>query len=136
MAMLFIAAQEESKATRQEIFDASAQRLTDMAYRAVHELGHKPTEIVTVAIHVDDPDWTDLAETLMPGQDWQQYRDRGEKPIARGTASAGIADYLSSVCPNLATVISEGPPDGHLFAFVMDCGGASVYAVSYDQGSS
>jgi hypothetical protein len=116
---------------RQEIFDDSAQRLADMAHRAVHVLGHAPADIVTVAIHVDDPDWTDLAETLMPGADWQSYRDRGEKPIARGTAMAGVANYIAHVCPTLAESIHTGPPDGHLFAFVMDGGGASVYAVPY-----
>jgi hypothetical protein len=68
----------------------------------------------------------------MPGADWQPYRDRGEKPIARGTATGGVAEYIAEVCPTLADAIGAGPPDRHLFAFVMDCGGASIYAVPYD----
>lgn len=118
---------------RQEIFDDSAQRLSDMAYRAIHELGKNPEDIVMVAIHVDDPEWTFVADALMPGCDWQPLRDRGEKPIARGSAMAdGICEMLSELVPDLAETIAAGPPDRHLFAFVMDGGGASVYAVPYD----
>ena len=118
---------------RQEIFDDSAERLADIAYRAIHELGKDPSEIVTVAIHVDDPEWTFVADALMPGYDWQQFRDRGEKPVARGTVMGdGMCAMLSELVPSLADAIAKGPPDGHLFAFVLDGGGASVYAVPYN----
>lgn len=121
---------------RQEIFDNSAQSLAEKAYRAVHVLGNDPSEIVTVAIHVDDPEWTFLVDALMPGQDWQQFRDRGEKPVARGSARAeGVCEMLSELVPDLAEPIAAGPPEGHLFAFVMDGGGASIYAVPYGESS-
>ena len=40
-----------------------------------------------------------IADMLMPGHDWQQYRDRGEIPFARGLAGRegmqSILDELS-----------------------------------------
>lgn len=120
-----------SDALRQVIFDDCAQRLADMAYRAINVLKKDPGDIVTVAIHVDDPAWTDLAEHLMPGTDWQAFRDRGEKPVARGTTTGGVMEYIAKVCPDICEAIMAGPPEGYLFAFVMDGGGASVYTVPY-----
>jgi hypothetical protein len=116
---------------RQEIFDANSDRLIEKAQRAVNVLGMLPKDVVVVAIHVDDPEWTDLANKLVPGEDWQRFRDRGELPIARGSASWGVAEYIQHVCPDVAIAIEAGPPEGHLFAFVMAAGGVSVFAVPY-----
>jgi hypothetical protein len=116
---------------RQEIFDESAVRLSEMAYRAINVLGLDPSEVATVAINVDDPAWTDLAEKLMPGHDWQSYRDRGELPIARGSVMWGAAEYICTVCPALSMALETAPPEGHLYAFVMDGGGASLFVVPY-----
>ena len=47
---------------------------------------------------VDDQNGAQLASVLMSGHDWQQYRDRGEVPFARGLASReGVQDFLGSV---------------------------------------
>lgn len=43
-----------------------------------------PTTVVIVLINVDSPYGGEIAEVLMPGHDWQQYRDQGQIPFARG----------------------------------------------------
>jgi len=47
---------------------------------------YSPKQVVITLINVDDPHGGPIADMLMPGQDWQTYRDRGEMPIARGIA--------------------------------------------------
>lgn len=42
--------------------------------------------VVINVINVDSLYGNDIAEALMPGHDWQQYRDKGEAPFARGLA--------------------------------------------------
>lgn len=52
-------------------------------------------EAVIVVINVDDIHGGPLANTLMPGHNWQEFRDRGEIPFARGLAMRdGIQEYL------------------------------------------
>lgn len=43
-----------------------------------------PKSVVISLINVDSPYGPEIAEALMPGHDWQQYRDKGEIPFARG----------------------------------------------------
>ncbi|MCK9567590.1 hypothetical protein M0R72_01410 [Candidatus Pacearchaeota archaeon] len=66
--------------------------------RRVRELGRRPSEVVIVLLNVDDPQGGAVADILMPGHDWQQFRDRGEVPFARGLAGReglqGILDEL------------------------------------------
>ena len=45
-----------------------------------------PKTVVITLINVDSPYGYEIAEALMPGHDWQQYRDKGEIPFARGLA--------------------------------------------------
>jgi hypothetical protein len=75
-----------------------------MAFRAIKR-GLKHDEFVAVAINVDDPNWKEVVEVLMPNTTevyWQEFRDRGEIPVARGTAmSKGLLEYLSQVCPDI-----------------------------------
>jgi hypothetical protein len=52
--------------------------------KRVTEKEMDPTTVVIVLINDDSPDGGEIAEVLMPGHDWQQYRDQGEIPFARG----------------------------------------------------
>ena len=45
-----------------------------------------PETVVITVINVDSLYGAEIAEALMPGHDWQQYRDKGEVPFARGLA--------------------------------------------------
>jgi len=68
--------------------------------RRVRELGRRPSEVVITMLNVDDPHGGAVADLLMPGHDWQQYRDRGEVPFARGLAGRdGIQDILDELDP-------------------------------------
>lgn len=69
-------------------FTANADRVRHFANR-VTELGRSGSDTVITLIDVDDPSGNGklLADMLMPDHDWQQYRDRGETPVARGLAA-------------------------------------------------
>lgn len=114
---------------RDQFFQPNKERLEQMAFRAIQR-GLTPDKFMTVCIDVDDPSWTEVVDTLMPNHDWQQYRNRGEKPVARGTAMASINDYLRKVVPDIETALTGPLPDGTVRAIVMADGGASVYFIT------
>lgn len=85
-------------------FAANADRIKHFAGRVV-ELGRSGADTVITLIDVDDPTGNGriFADLLMPGQDWQQYRDRGETPVARGLAAKeAFPDILSELGYNVA----------------------------------
>lgn len=114
---------------RDKLFLLNKERLEQMAFRAMQK-GLVPNEFVTVCIDVDDPTWTEIVESLMPNYNWQEIRNRGEKPIARGTVTACITDYLSEVLPDLETALVRSLPPGEVRAIVMAETGASVYFIT------
>ena len=118
-----------STAEREAFYRLNEVRLGELAHRAIQR-GMKPDEFVTVCIDVDDPSWTDLVEVLMPGHDWDAYRARGEKPVARGTVRADITEYLCEVVPNIAPALTRDLPPGKARCIVMGNGGASVYHIT------
>ena len=65
--------------------DANLDRVAHFKNRAA-ELGHTSDSVVIVLLNVDDRRGAAIADLLMPDHDWQQYRDRGEIPFARGLA--------------------------------------------------
>lgn len=65
--------------------EINADRVEHFKHRLA-ERGLSPTEAVIVLLNVDDPNGGQIAEALMPGHNWQEYRDRGEVPFARGLA--------------------------------------------------
>lgn len=74
----------------------------------IRDRGDSWQDFVVVCIQVDDPFGAELAELLMPGHDWQVYRDRGEIPVARGLASrAGIEAILKEFRPEAGKALSE-----------------------------
>ncbi len=76
--------------------------------KRVVELGRTPKEVVIVVINVDDAFGGCVAELLMPGHDWQAYRDRGEVPFARGIADrGGLEDILGPYDPEAAKKLRE-----------------------------
>lgn len=77
-----------------ETLDANADRVAHFKQRAA-ELGHSANSVVIVLLNVDDHHGGEIADLLMPDHDWQQYRDRGEVPFARGLAGRiGIQETL------------------------------------------
>lgn len=77
---------------------ANAERLAHFAERA-----RGLDNVCFVLLDVDDPRGAALADKLMPGHDWQQYRRRGETPIARGLATlGGMVGVLEQIQEGLA----------------------------------
>lgn len=61
------------------------------------ELKKTPQEVVVVIISVDDVNGEEIAEALMPNQNWQEFRDKGEKPFARGLADRKFMQEILEV---------------------------------------
>lgn len=63
--------------------------------RRIIELGKTAKDVVIVLLNVDDVHGAQLADVLMPGFNWQEIRDRGETPYARGLAKRdGIQEAI------------------------------------------
>ena len=78
---------------------ANAERLAHFAERAIGRV-----DVCFVLLDVDDSRGAALADVLMPGHDWQQYRRRGEKPLARGLATlSGMVGVLEEIQDGLAS---------------------------------
>ncbi len=103
---------------------ANAARVAHFKHR-VRELGRSAAEVVIVLINVDDGHGSVLADAIMPGHDWQQYRDRGEVPFARGLAMRdGVQKFLELIDTDAADKLRA--MDG-LAVVVVDYGVAEVY---------
>ena len=86
-----------AKKNCQKTLEINADRVLHFKKRA-SELQRSADEVVIVIINVDDEIGNPLAEALMPGTNWQEIRDRGETPFARGLAMReGIQAYLEEV---------------------------------------
>ena len=65
-------------------FESNAERVDHFKHRLTE---HGDTaKYLIVLLNVNDPNGGPLADLLMPGHNWQEYRDRGEIPFARGLA--------------------------------------------------
>jgi hypothetical protein len=94
--------------------------------RRIAEKGLCVDDWVIVLLNVDDPYGGQLASILMPGHDWQAYRDRGEVPYARGLASReGLQEGLDTLDPEAATKLRE--TKGETAIIVMDFGVVEVF---------
>lgn len=65
------------------VLDVQADRVAHFV-RRIAEKGLSPKDVVIVLLNVDDVSGGRLAEILMPGANWQDIRDAGEVPFARG----------------------------------------------------
>lgn len=90
------------------------------------ERGMTADQAVIVLLNVDDVHGGLLADVLMPGHNWQEIRDRGEVPFARGLAMRdGIQDALGTFDEDAATKL-QGMTDTAVV--VVDHGVAEVFA--------
>lgn len=111
------------------IFQDVRQQLEHLAFMATKK-GLARKQFIMLVIDVEDPIWVDFLDDLMPNEDWQQYRDRGENPLALGTIyTEDIVDYLCEAVPDIAPGLTEDLPQGVVRAVVMAEGGASVYYI-------
>ncbi len=121
-----------SKAARERhsLLLETVDRLAHMAHNAIYLKNLRTDQFVMVCIKVDSY-WWYIVDVLMPNHDlhWQSIWDRGEAPIARGSASFQICKHLSEVLPNIAEVLLEVPDEGRVKVIILDDGGATVYEI-------
>lgn len=91
-------------------------------------LGKTVDEVVIVIINVDDPHGGPLADMLMPGTDWQAFRDVGEVPFARGLADrdgihAALMHFDEMAAEKLTTA------SGNAIVVVVDRGVAEIFEI-------
>jgi hypothetical protein len=95
--------------------------------RRLTERQLSPSDVVIVILNVDDIHGSLLAEALMPGTDWQEYRDRGEIPFARGLAErAGITESIDHFDQEAGAKLRD---EAGLAVVVVDHGVAEVFPV-------
>lgn len=102
--------------------------------RRVGERRDDPRTVVVVLAWVDDVAGSIIAEALMPGTDWQEQRDKGMRPYARGLAErGGIERFLAACRPAAAEALKAVPG---LAVVVIDHGTAAVFPAEMYAGSS
>ena len=105
--------------------EANADRVVHFTQR-IRDRELSPTAVVIVLLNVDDPYGGILAEALMPGHNWQQFRDRGEVPYARGLVMReGLLPGLEALDAEEAEKLRQNVGVAIL---VMDFGVARVFA--------
>lgn len=93
--------------------------------RRLAERGMTADQAVIVLLNVDDVHGGPLADVLMPGHNWQEIRDRGEVPFARGLAMReGIQEAIGTFDKDAATKL-QGMTD--VTVVVVDHGVAEVF---------
>jgi hypothetical protein len=94
--------------------------------RRIRDLQKDPMEVTIVLLNVDDPLGGQVADILMPGHDWQAFRDRGEVPFARGLAGReGLQSMLDELDEKAGQKLREAGPV--VTVIVMDHGMIEVF---------
>lgn len=118
-------AQTVEKHNCRNTLDANADRVAHFK-RRVTERGLTANDVVIMLLNVDDVHGGPIADLLMPGTNWQEIRDRGEIPFARGLADReGIQQALDLFDNEAATKLQEMDD---IAVVVVDRGVAEVFA--------
>lgn len=89
------------------VYESCKDRVDHFVQR-MKDLNYPPELKVIVLLSVDDSVGGMITEALMPGANWQEYRDRGEEPYARGMATREpIRKILEVVYPDVAQVLAR-----------------------------
>ena len=107
--------------------EINADRVAHFKQRLA-ERGMTAKQAVIVLLNVDDVHGGPLADVLMPGYNWQEIRDNGEVPFARGLAMRdGIQKALGTFDKDAAKKLKGMAVD--VAVVVVDNGVAEVFAV-------
>lgn len=91
------------------------------------ERGLTASDAVIMIVNVDDFYGGPLADALMPGMNWQEIRDRGEVPFARGLAGReGIQEAIATFDQEAAEKLQEMTD---VAVVVVDHGVAEVFPI-------
>lgn len=81
------------------------KRMLQLQDRARAKTAQVGEQQLVVCIDVDDPAWTDLVNMLMPGANWDEFRERGERPVARGVVPTALMSEAVARCYPAAGVV-------------------------------
>jgi hypothetical protein len=118
----------EAARKRHEMVVQCYDRLQHFAFRAQSIHGFKNDEVVVVCIKVDC-DWRPIVDALMPNYNWQEIRDQGLMPVARGSAMFPICEVVAERLPDIEDVLLEKPREGFFKCIALDEGGGTVYEI-------
>lgn len=105
--------------------DPDATERLEARAREKTEQTNKPFGVIM--IDVDVPDFADMAEALMPDHDWDSYRGRGEKPVARGCVPRELLVEMVNAVREDARVGADPMPER--FTAVFGLGGVTLFEV-------
>lgn len=95
------------KVNCEKTFELNAERVGHFKKR-IDERGLTSADVVIVILNVDDPHGGPITEMLMPNHNWQEYRERGEVPFARGLAARdGIEAAIGIFDPEASAKLRE-----------------------------
>lgn len=84
------------------------KRMLQLQDRAKAKTEQTGEQQLVVCIDVDDPTWIDLVDMLMPGANWDEIRERGERPVARGVVPAApMAEVVAKGYPAAGVVPTD-----------------------------
>jgi hypothetical protein len=107
---------------RGNAYQDNADRLHQLANRAVEKEKEESSRQAVICIDVDDPAWTAVVDMLMPGHDWDAYRAKGQKPYARGVVPHNLCtDLVKAYYPAAGEAV-----DGVISIFVLAAGGIMI----------
>ncbi|MBI1960762.1 MAG: hypothetical protein HYS43_00585 [Candidatus Liptonbacteria bacterium] len=106
-------------------FELNADRVVHFKHRLA-ERGMTADQAVVVLLNVDDVHGGPLADALMPGYNWQEIRDRGEVPFARGLAMREDIQGVLGTFDKEAAEKLQGMTE--IAVVVVDHGVAEVFA--------
>lgn len=117
-----------AKSNCKNTYQMNEERILHFKNR-IQELQKSPKEVVIVVINVDDKNGEPIAEALMPGFDWQEIRNSGEIPFARGLAmKEGMHGALEIFDFEAAEALSI-MNDDEIAVVVVDHGVAEIFKV-------
>ena len=105
--------------------EMNADRVAHFKQRLV-ERGLTSKQAVIVLLNVNDANGGQLADILMPGYNWQEIRDQGEVPFARGLATRDGIQKALSIFDKEAAKKLEGMTE--VAVVVVDHGVAEIFA--------
>lgn len=121
----------EAAESRHSMFSQSLARLQHLAWRAINFRNLSNKDFVIVCIKVDSP-WRDLVDMLMPNTPeacWNDFRDKGMPPVAIGSASASVCEFVAKRCPGIQESLREDPDDDLVKCLALDEGGCTIYEI-------
>lgn len=128
---------DEEGRERDERFIEYVGFLARAAHRAIHLNDFSPDSFVVVCIKVEKKTvWRELADTLVPGQDWAEHHDKGEEPIVFSCVSKNVCAWIAEVMPELAEGMDQKPGNGKVQVIMLDDAGCTIYELEPRSGAA